>query len=183
MSGSEIVEFKLRDWAVSDLENLILQANNPRIAANLTDQFPYPYTRESGEWFIGFANSHLPRRIFAIEINGKASGSIGVFPQDDIHRLNAEMGYWLAETWWGKGIMTKAIRQMVEYGFNTFAIDRIFARPFGSNKASQRVLEKAGFKLEAVFKQNLIKNGIVTDELYYSIRRADTGIPWPKPHD
>lgn len=183
MSGSENVEFKLRDWAASDLDSLIIQANNPLIAANLTDQFPHPYTRESGERFIGFATSHQPRKIFAIEINGKASGSIGVFPQDDIHRLNAEMGYWLAETWWGKGIMTKAIRQMVNYGFSTFAIDRIFARPFGSNIASQKVLEKAGFKLEAVFKQNLIKNGIITDELYYSIRRVDTGIPWPNPQN
>ena len=86
---------------------------------------------------------------------------------------NAELGYWLAEPFWGKGIITKAIKQIVDFGFKTYDITRIFARPFGTNIASQRVLEKSGFKFECKFEKTLLKNGEMLDELYYSIRRNE----------
>ena len=105
------------------------------------------------------------------EVDGEFVGGIGVHPQDDIQRLNAELGYWLAEHLWGKGIMTEAIRRMVKYAFENFEIDRIFARPFGSNVASQKALEKAGFTFEARFEKTLIKNGEKQDEIFYAIRR------------
>ena len=89
-----------------------------------------------------------------------------------IHKqINAELGYWLAEPFWGQGIMSDAVKQIVDYAFNTLEIDRIFARPFGTNLASQKVLEKNNFKLEARFEKTLFKNGEYLDELVYAIRR------------
>ncbi len=164
--------FTLRPWQLSDLDSLVKYADNPNIARNLTDGFPSPYTRESGEAYINMVSNDNPVKVFAIEIDGEAVGSIGVFPQVDIHRLNAEMGYWLAEPYWGKGIMPRAIKQMVKYAFDTFEINRIFARPFGRNLASQRVLEKVGFTYETRFDKVLIKDGQIEDELFYSVRRV-----------
>ncbi|MBS1635259.1 MAG: GNAT family N-acetyltransferase [Bacteroidetes bacterium] len=165
------MEFTLRPWLESDLESLVRYANNSAIAKNMTNMFPHPYTEENGRSFIGFASQHTPRHIMCIDIAGKASGGIGIHPQSDIHCRNAELGYWLAEPFWGKGIITKAIPQMVEYGFANFDIDRIFARPFGTNLASQRVLEKSGFTPEARFKNTLFKHGEYIDELVYAIRK------------
>ena len=167
------IQFKLRPFRADDLSNLVKHANNGNIANNLTDQFPHPYTLEHGRAFIATAMSSHPANIMAIDVAGEVVGAIGIHPQNDIQRLNAEMGYWLAEHLWGKGMMTEAIRRMVNYAFENFAIDRIFARPFGSNLASQKVLEKAGFTQEARFSKTLIKNGEKQDELYYAIRRSE----------
>lgn len=163
--------FTLRPWKMEDLDQLVIYANNKKIADKLTDMFPHPYTREDGIKFIEMTMQNEPRQIFAIDIDDIAIGAIGLHPQNDIHRMNAELGYWLAEPFWGKGIITRAIKEMVKYGFDTLAINRIFARPYGSNKASQRVLEKAGFKLEAHLKNTIIKNSVYLDELIYALRR------------
>jgi len=165
------MDFSLRRWELSDLDHLVIIANNPNIANNLTDQFPNPYTRESGEWFINFAQRHSPQQIFAIEIEGKAEGAIGIHPESDVRKKNAELGYWLAELHWGKGIISGAIKEIVKYGFETFDINRIFARPFGSNIGSQRALEKAGFHYETKFEKTVFKNGRYEDELFYAIRK------------
>lgn len=165
------MDFKLRPWKESDLENLVKHANNWEIAKNLTDKFPFPYTTEDGKAFLNFAMNNKQALMLAIDINSEAVGSIGIFPQDDIHRYNAELGYWLAEPFWGKGIITSAIKEIVELGFKQFNLNRIFARPFGSNKASQRVLEKAGFTFEARFEKILYKNNSWEDELYFAIRK------------
>jgi ribosomal-protein-alanine N-acetyltransferase len=166
------MDFTLRPWAPSDLESLVRYANNPNIAANLTNKFPYPYTEEAGRNFIAFATMHAPVNIMAIDINGEAAGGIGIHPQEDVHCKNAEMGYWLAEPFWGKGIVSRAIPQMVKYGFDHFDITRIFARPYGTNIASQKVLEKSGFVLEGRFEKTFFKNGVFLDELIYAVRRA-----------
>lgn len=163
--------FILRPWTINDLESLVSFANNANIARFMTNTFPNPYCPENGKAFIEFATGALPQRIFAIEIDGKAAGGIGLHPQQDIQVKNMELGYWLAEPYWGKGIITKAITEMVEYGFKTFDITRIFARPFGTNIASQKALEKAGFVLEGRFEKILFKNGEYLDELIYAVRR------------
>lgn len=165
------MHFTLRPFTINDLDSLVKYANNPKIANNLTDKFPYPYTRENGKMFIEFATKNTPTNIFAIDINGEACGGIGIHPQEDVHRKNAELGYWLAEPFWGNGIIPKAIIQIVEYGFMNFDINRIFARPYGTNTASQRVLEKAGFTLEARLEKTLFKNGEFKDELIYAVRK------------
>lgn len=166
----------LRPWKMSDLEGLLTFADNKKIADNLTDAFPHPYSREDGINYISAhqeGGAYNPLQVFAIEVDGIACGSIGVFPQTDVHRKNAEMGYWLAEEHWGKGIMTEAVKQMIEYGFKTFDINRIFARPYSTNLASQRVLEKAGMKREGRFEKSIVKNGLFLDELIYSILAPD----------
>jgi RimJ/RimL family protein N-acetyltransferase len=165
------MEFKLRKWKLDDVNSLVKYANNKKIAANLTDQFPHPYTLDNGKAFIEMASKGNPISIFAIEINGEAVGGIGLHPQTDIHKKNAELGYWLAEPYWGKGIVSNAVKEIVTYGFENFDIDRIFARPFGTNIGSQKVLEKAGFILEGTFKNTLYKNGVYLDELIYAVRK------------
>ena len=161
----------LRKWSESDVETLAKNANNYNIARFLTDAFPHPYTTEDAIAFISKMKDENPAKCFAIDLNGEAIGSIGIFPQTDVHRKNAEMGYWLAENFWGQGIMPEAIRLIVDYGFKTFDITRIFARPYGHNLKSQRVLEKAEFTLEARFDKTLFKNGEFVDELIYAIRK------------
>src|SRR5437868_1614384 len=163
--------FTLRPWKMEDLGSLVKYANNFEIAKFLTDRFPHPYTEESGKMFIESATNDFPFNIFAIDIGGEASGGIGLHLQNDIYSKNAELGYWLAQPYWGKGITTSAVKQMVQYGFDTWDISRIFARPFGTNKGSQKVLEKAGFTLEGKFEKTLFKNGEYVDELIYAIRR------------
>ncbi len=165
------MNFTLEKWSLDDVPSLVKYANNFKIARFLRDGFPHPYEVTDAITFISRVIDDDPPKVFAIKLNHEVIGAIGVSPQTDIYRRNAEMGYWLAEPFWGKGIMTEAVSRMVEYGFSTFDIDRIFAKPFGSNKASHRVLEKAGFRLEATFSKALIKNNRYEDELVYGIRR------------
>ena len=166
------MEIKLRPWELSDLTSLVKYANNPKIAGNMTDAFPSPYTEESGRAFISMAQKGVSAYLMAIEVEGEAVGGIGIHRQSDIMRKNAELGYWLAEPFWGKGITSQAVQKMVEYAFNTFDINRIYARPFGTNTASQRVLEKSGFTLEARIEKNIFKKGEYLDELIYAIRKS-----------
>ena len=163
--GQAKLAFKLRPWSLTDLDSLVTFANNPRISENLTNAFPYPYERKDGERFITMATSHDPMQIFAIEVEGRASGGIGIHPQADIMCKNMELGYWLAEPFWGNGIISAAIPFVIAYGFKHFDVTRIFARPFGTNIGSQRVLEKNGFKLEARLEETIYKNGQFLDEL------------------
>lgn len=163
--------FRLRPWTIDDIDSLVKYANNPNIAKFMTDAFPHPYTIDSGKAFIAFATKDTPNRIFAIDVGGEAVGGIGIHPQSDIQRKNAELGYWLGEPFWGRGIITNAVKQAVDFAFLTFDIDRIYARPFGTNIPSQRVLEKNNFLFEAKFENVLYKDGEYQDELFYSILR------------
>ena len=165
------MQISLRKFTNDDLDILVKYANNSKISDNLTDQFPHPYTKESGANFIQMVTSHSPTRVFAIEFDGSFCGAAGVHPQEDIMRKNAELGYWIAEPYWGKGIATAAVLEIVEYGFQKFDVNRIFARPYGPNIGSRKVLEKAGFTLEATLKKTIYKNDELLDELIYAIRK------------
>lgn len=161
----------LRPWHINDLSNLVKYANNWNIAKNLTNKFPHPYTEEDGKAFIEFANQDKPVHIFAIDIDGEAIGGIGVHPQHDIHIKNAELGYWLAEPFWGQGIVSVAIKKVIDFAFTSFDINRIYASVFGSNTASQRALVKNHFKMEAKFERTIFKKNRLEDELIFAIRR------------
>ena len=165
------MDFTIRPWHINDLNSLVKYANNWNVAKNLTDKFPNPYTEENSKAFIEFATHDDPIHIFAIDIDGQAVGGIGIHPQDDIHRKNAELGYWLAEPFWGQGIISRAIKEVVHFAFTTYDIDRVFARPFGENIPSQKVLERNHFVLEGKFEKVLIKGGVYHDELIYAMRR------------
>lgn len=168
-----MAEIALRSLQIEDAELFALHANNNAIANNMTNQFPFPYTKAHALEFIRRVNGLKPAQVFAIDLDGEAIGAIGLHPQTDIFLKNAELGYWLAEKYWGKGFVSVAIKKIVEYGFSNFEIDRIFARPFGSNKASQRVLEKTGFILEARLEKIIFKNNRYEDELIYAIRKSN----------
>jgi RimJ/RimL family protein N-acetyltransferase len=165
------MQYKLRPWTINDLDSLVTFANNANIARFMMNKFPHPYSRANGETFIQFAMQGNPPNIMAIEVDGKAAGGIGLHQLSDVECKNAELGYWLAEDHWGKGIITQAVTQMVDYGFKNFDINRIFARPYGNNIASQKVLQKAGFLLETVLKETFFKNGQYLDEHIYATRR------------
>lgn len=137
----------------------------------MTDRFPHPYSIANAKAFIEFATADEPVHMFAIDIDGKVVGGIGVHPQHDIYSKNAEIGYWLAEPHWGKGIVSRALNEIVEFAVATYDINRVFARLYGTNIKSQKVLEKAGFTLEARLVKTNFKNGEYLDELIYSVRR------------
>ena len=136
---------------------------------------PYPYTEQDGIDFISAILSANENKTFAFAITteGKVIGSIGVFRQGNIHRLTAELGYYIAEEYWGKGIMTKAVKQICKYVFDNSDILRIYAEPCAFNAASCRVLEKAGFQYEGTLRSNAIKNGKVIDMKMYSLLKSE----------
>ncbi len=161
----------LRKWNDDDLEDLISAANNANIAQYMADSFPHPYTADFGRQFLLLAKDKNAGLRLAISFDGKAIGGIGIHPQIDIFRKNAELGYWLSEDYWGKGIATQAVQQIVPIAFENFPITRLFARVYGNNIASQKVVTKSGFEMEGHFKNSLFKNGQFLDELIYAIRK------------
>jgi RimJ/RimL family protein N-acetyltransferase len=173
----ESKNFKLRPWQDNDAESLAEVANNKKIFDNLRDGFPHPYTLEDAKnWITSTKSVNDPLvKLFAIDIEGKAVGSIGISLKEDVYRMNAEIGYFIGEPYWNRGIITKTIKLLVEYIFATFDVIRIYAEPYSNNIASQRALEKAGFRCEAIFHQNVIKNGEILDSCIYSILKKDIG--------
>ncbi len=164
----------LRKWEENDVKALLKYAGNPKITQFMSDGFAGISTAEGAVKFIEFANSGSDKIYRAIDVDGEAVGGIGVMMQTDIHRKNAELGYWLAEPFWGKGIVSRAIPMIVDEAFETLDINRIFAKPFHTNTASHRVLEKSGFQHEAKLDKAVIKNGEFLDEYIYAIRKTKT---------
>ena len=149
--------------------------SNKKIQNNLRDGLPYPYTEQDGANFISdmLSADENETFAFAITVDNKVVGSIGVFRQGNIHRLTAELGYYIAEEYWGRGIMTEAVRQICEYVFDKSDIIRIYAEPFEYNIASCRVLEKVGFQYEGTLRNNAVKNGKIIDMKMYSLLKAE----------
>jgi len=162
---------KLRPYRESDADKLALLANNFKIAKFLRNGFPHPYNIDHAKAAIKEFQSHEPTRIFAITVNNELVGSAGIHPMDDIFSMNSEIGYWIGEPYWGKGYMSQAILQITDIAFEKFEINRVFARVFGNNPASMRIVEKAGYILEAKFEKTLLKNGEILDEYIYAKRR------------
>ncbi len=158
----------LRPPRPDDTQRLTLLANNKKIYDNLRDVFPHPYKEKDAEYFIGMCMKENPPVTFAIEYKGEFAGMIGLVPQQDVYRRTAEIGYWLGEPYRNKGIATAAVNLIVDYGFKKLKLVRIHTGVFDHNKGSQRVLEKCGFTLEAIFKKSVIKNGKILDEYRYA---------------
>lgn len=140
---------------------------------NLRDSFPFPYTEMDARAWLGAAILQVPETAFAIATEDEAIGGIGLQPQYDVYRTSAEIGYWLGEPFWGKGIATLAVRGLTAHAFKTFDLVRIYASVFAWNPASARVLEKAGYRLEGRMRGAVIKDGKITDQLLYGITRDD----------
>ncbi len=166
------MECCLRLWRKEDAPDLAAALNNPKILNCLRDGLPYPYLEKDALEFIDEMAQHQGRQEafpFAITVNDRAIGSIGVFRKDNIHYRTAELGYYIAEPYWGQGIGTSAVKQMCEFIFSETDIVRIFAMPFSHNPASCRVLEKAGFVLEGELRKNAVKNGEFYNMKMYSL--------------
>src|SRR5512133_2076994 len=164
----------LRPWGISDASQLALIADNKKIADNLRDGFPFPYSlKDAYDWLNIILPENNPPHFFAITLDSQLVGSIGIVTKSDIYRKNFEIGYFLSEDYWGKGIATRAIKAATSYAFRDFDIVRIYAEPFSDNVGSRRALEKAGFRLEATLKHNVIKNGIIKDSCIYSVLREE----------
>jgi [ribosomal protein S5]-alanine N-acetyltransferase len=164
----------LREWQLSDAESLAFYANNRNVSCNLRDFFPFPYTINNAyNWIELAAKQDDPQTLFAIEVDGIAAGSIGIVKKDDVYRKNIEIGYFLGEKFWARGIATEAIKAITKYAFENFEIERVFAEFFSSNIGSKKALEKSGFKHEASFKNNIFKNGKLQDSCIYSVLKED----------
>ena len=166
---------KIRRWELSDARDLATALSNKKIQDNLRDGLPYPYTEKDGKEFIStmLAANENDTFAFAITVNGTVIGSIGAFRQTNIHNKTAELGYYIAEEYWGKGIMTEAVKQLCDYVFSHTDIIRIYAEPFSYNIGSCRVLEKAGFQYEGTLRSNALKNGNVLDMKMYSKLKSE----------
>ena len=169
------MNFLLRPWRTEDAEELAKAADNPKIAANLRNVFPSPYTLADANWFINDCISKGDSHGFtwAIEVDGKAAGGIGVTLLNDVYEKSAELGYWLSEEYWRQGIMSQAVQTICLEAFKTFDIIRIFAEPFAHNSGSRGVLEKAGFTYEGTMRNGVYKNGQVYSYCIYSLLREE----------
>lgn len=164
----EFDEYVIRDWENKDVQSISKYANNRKIAKNLRDGFPNPYSIKDAESFISGVLDSDPITVFAIANKSEAIGSIGLMFGNDVHRYSAELGYWLAESFWSQGIMTKAVKSLTDYALNELEMIRVFAEPYCTNLASKRVLEKAGYTFEGIMRSNVYKDGKVLDQFLYS---------------
>lgn len=140
----------------------------------LRDRFPYPYRLQDAKRFLSavtMRDENANEFVLAIEVEGQAVGGIGVILGTDIERVSGELGYWLGEEYWGRGIGSEAIRQFAPWAMERFHLSRLHADTFHDNPASARVLEKAGFTKESVKRRAAIKNGEIKDLNVYVMLR------------
>lgn len=162
---------KIRDWRRQDEVSMVLHANDKEVWRNLTDRFPFPYTRKDARDWIEFNLRLDPPMNFAIEVDGEVVGGIGIGIREDVRRTTAEIGYWLGRKYWGNGIITEALTAFTEYCFKNFDVCRLEASVFEWNPASMRVLEKSGYVREACLKKAAIKDGQTIDLIIYACVR------------
>ena len=159
---------ELRSWRTGDLGSMVAHANNRNVWINLRDRFPHPYTERDGRAFLKHTLAQHPETAFAIAVDGNAVGGIAFQIMADVERVSAEIGYWVGEPLWGRGIATEALVAVTRYAVATHGLTRIYAVPFAWNTASCRVLEKAGYVLEGRLRRSAVKDGQVTDQLQYA---------------
>ena len=161
----------IRPWAETDADSLQRHANNRHVSMHLRDRFPFPYEMEQARTFLGWIAKQPSPTVWAIEVNGEAVGGIGIELHTDVERVSAEIGYWLGEAMWGRGIATEALTAVTAEAFKRFDITRLYALPFADHAASVRVLEKAGYVREGHLRRSAIKDGKVRDQLLFAAYR------------
>jgi len=161
----------VRPWAESDAAALQHHANNRKVSIQLRDRFPFPYELEQARTFLGWIATQPSPTVWAIEVAGEAVGGIGIEMHSDVERVSAEIGYWLGESFWGRGIATEALTAVTAEAFKSFDITRLYAVPFADHGASVRVLEKAGYAREGHLRRSAIKDGKIRDQLLFAAYR------------
>ena len=164
----EMGEWQIRSWRSGDESSLVKYANNRKISINLRNAFPYPYTTEHAQAWIEFASAQVPEANFAVAGREEAIGGIGLRLGEGVFRRTAEIGYWLGEPHWGKGIATMAVVALTDFAFSEFDLERMEAHVFEGNPASARVLEKAGYALEGRLRKSITKEGRTIDRFLYA---------------
>jgi RimJ/RimL family protein N-acetyltransferase len=169
---------RLRPWRTEDLPALLRHADNPRVAANLRNLFPTPYTEADGRTWLTLATAtEVGDLNWAIDVAGEAVGGIGLTPQGDVNAGTAEVGYWLGEPFWCRGLATAALATLTRHALGPLRYRRLFATVFEGNAASRRVLEKAGYRLEGVLRRSAVKHDRVFDQYLYAVTDEDVGGP------
>jgi RimJ/RimL family protein N-acetyltransferase len=168
----DLDECRIRSWSLTDKESLIENANNRRVWRNLVDLFPHPYTPADADRWLQQMISEVPSTTFVIDVEGQLAGVIGFTPLSGVFRYAAEFGYWLGEPYWGRGIATAAAKAVAEHAFARYELYRLEASVFEWNPASMRVLEKAGFVREGVFRKSIFKDGQLIDRVMYARLKA-----------
>jgi RimJ/RimL family protein N-acetyltransferase len=158
----------VRPWRMTDADALARHADDPEVARQLRDRFPHPYTRDHADTFLQIATGERPPGNFAIVVDGEAAGGLGFVPGSDVERYSAEIGYWLGTRYWGRGIVTEALKLVTAYAFESRNLLRMYALPFAENAASIRVLEKAGYTREGVLRSSSVKFGQPRDQVVYA---------------
>jgi [ribosomal protein S5]-alanine N-acetyltransferase len=159
---------EVRSWRLSDADSIARHANNFKVWINLRDAFPHPYAKRDAREYIRTVLQREPETNFTIVADGEAAGSVGYVIHADVERVSAEIGYWLAEPYWGRGIATEALAAVTRHAVEAHGLTRIYAVPFAWNAASCRVLEKAGYVLEARLRNSAVKNGQLIDQMQYA---------------
>jgi [ribosomal protein S5]-alanine N-acetyltransferase len=157
----------LRDYTSTDVERLLELANNKLVSRYLVDTFPYPYTRADAAWWINIGSKEKGVTTKVIEHHGEFVGSVGIKAQSGWRQHVAEIGYWLGEPYWGKGITTSALQEMTNCAFS-LGYRKLYAPVLATNAASMRVLEKCGYRLEGILKSEVLKNGQYFDIHHYA---------------
>jgi RimJ/RimL family protein N-acetyltransferase len=167
----DIGDWQIRSFAADDAAALCKYANNRNIWVNLRDRFPYPYRHADAISWLERVHAQPVRTHFAIATPEELIGAVGFEVQEDVYRRSAEIGYWVAEPYWGRGIATRAVGALTAFAFARHDLVRTFAGVFSSNPASARVLEKAGYTFEGRLRRSVVKDGIVLDQLVYAMVR------------
>ncbi len=162
----------LRPWRLDDLDSLVASANDASVSRSLRDRFPYPYTGDDGRAWLTRAVDDSDRA-WALQIDGAAVGGVSLHPGVDVHRHSAELGYWLGQRHWGRGVMTAVIGAFAPRAMEAFRLHRLYATVYENNPASARVLEKAGFTREGVQKSAVVKRGELLDLYVYAMVRRE----------
>jgi len=169
----EIENIKLRKLLETDKYNLARNANNFEIWLNLTDVFPHPYTILSAEEFIDFCNKEQRNLYLCIDIANECIGIISLSLKKDVRHKTGEIGYWLAQSFWGQGIMSKVIKAFVNFCFTNYDLERIEANVYEWNTASLKILEKNGFTKEGIAKNSAFKNNKLTNEHKFALLKNE----------
>ena len=170
---NELKKCIIRSWSENDICSLAKYLNNKKIWDNCRDSLPFPYSENDAGQFIQFVSGQDEQSNYCIEINREAAGNISFNRCTDVERHNAELGYWLAEPYWGKGIMTRMLKSAIDNYFLQTDVIRIYANVYASNPASMRVLEKVGFRKCGIHHKSCFKNGQFIDCHYYELLKEN----------
>ena len=165
------MHFELKKLKKSDAKSYSKQINNPSVIRFLRDGICSPYSEHEAEQYIAYLNSVDERKEFVrgIFVDNKAIGAVALSRRDNVYEQNAEIGYWIGEEYWNRGIMTEALKLMCRYAFEMMHLNRVEAEVIFENFASRKVLEKCGFTLEGVHRKRICKNGIYFDSCTYAL--------------